>query len=152
MFTMPRLEHITITRTDTNVESLMDGFVNGPDRKIEGYALGESVFFTTDGRKVSQAKMKDIDWTKMQQEAHLSAVKNADEANQNGPERENFLLAREKVHGRPSSFVDQSGQWQQEDSFNGSPHESVQLYNNAWETALKNAQPDDLLMHWIISL
>lgn len=152
MFTMPRLEHITISAPNTDLNSLMGNFMRGSNQKIEWYEHGEAFFFTLDGRKVNQAKMKDIDWAKMQQEAHKFAEANADESEKNSVDRDEFIAIREMVHARPSSFVDRNGVWYQEDSMSDDMSKSVELYHSAWENALKNAQPDDTLTHWTISL
>ncbi|KKU82269.1 MAG: hypothetical protein UY10_C0038G0002 [Microgenomates group bacterium GW2011_GWA2_47_8] len=152
MLTIPPLEHLTISAPSTDLEILMDKFSRGPNKRIDGYELGEDLLLTRDGGKTNQSKMKDIDWEKMHQEAHKLAIEDANEWGEHGAGRDQLISLREKVRSRPSSFLNRDGVWCQEDSMDEDMDKSLNLYQATWEEALKNAQPDDTITHWHISL
>jgi len=149
MYTMPQIRHITITTQDDNSQLLLDKLVEM--NFIDYYSVGEDIFYTLDGKLVNQAKFKDIDWKKMKEIAHEKAVKNADESKIVGNERDEFIAIREKVHFRPMSFTDKSGEYIDEDYFyESNVSESLQKYQEFWEKIFAEMQPDDILTHWYI--
>jgi len=127
------------------------GYMGNRNARISSYSAGEPIFINLSGSKVSQATKKDIDWNKMQKEAYETA-KNEAEKWQKADDKE-FIEIRYKVKMRPQVLIDKNKLWCDEESYdNFDASNSIKIYEEVWEKALKEAGPEDLFTHWTYSL
>ncbi len=122
------------------------GYLGNLNDHYENYVLGEEIFINLKCERKSQEVNKNIDWNKMREEAHERAVDNS--LTYDKPDKEDFIKIREVVHLRPYSFVGKDGVWHELDQEDEDVKLSLELYQKAWDDALKTAEPDDIFTHW----
>jgi hypothetical protein len=134
--------------TDFDLKTKFFGYFGNSNNRLDSYEMGEEVFPIKSGEVTNQARKVDIDWIKMGEKAHEAAVWNAEQDRKNVIYRDAFISRREKVHMRPSSFIDKDGTWYQPDEMDDDLKKSLVLYQKAWEKALLEADPEDIITHW----
>lgn len=142
-------DYVTSVYGFTDFDSKLNhfGYIGDPKSKISSYMTGEAIFIKLNGFKSTEAKKKEIDWKKMNQEAYEKAKKEAEGWSK--VDDNDLINVRQKVYMRPHILIDKNGQWFDEESMdNIDVHKSIETYQSTWEKCLNEAGPEDLFSHW----
>ena len=146
-----KLDLITITPPGQDpLNSILKYAYEGdsPEKNEKARIFGfseEIALPTLDGKLVSRARKKDIDWEKINKRV---AWVNTEEI------EDGFIHTWERYKAYPRAFIDKNGQMYLDEDMpvdaNMSNYldKSYRLFQETWDKSLSKAKPDDLFTHW----